>query len=133
MPFALVSANSTVASLNWMTAPGIEARRIAPLWRLLADIADEDWHEVVEMDSAQVVAAQYCPDWWSASTRLLIRRVRLDSAQGMGTVGVLAGGPLAASQVRGVDVAVGPSVTLIGQRDQPAGRPRVGGRITHSG
>ena len=25
--------------------------------------------------------AAYCPDWWPATTRLLIRRVRLDPAQ----------------------------------------------------
>jgi Transposase DDE domain group 1 len=30
------------------------------------------------MDSAQVAVAQYCPDWWPANTRLLIRRVLLN-------------------------------------------------------
>jgi Transposase DDE domain group 1 len=59
----------------------IGARRIAPLWRLLAGIAEEDWHEAIEMDNAQVAVAQYCPDWWPANTRLLIRRVALDPAQ----------------------------------------------------
>jgi hypothetical protein len=59
----------------------IGARRIAPLWRLLAGIAEDGWHEAIEMDSAQVAVAEYCPDWWPASTRLLIRRVRLDSEQ----------------------------------------------------
>jgi Transposase DDE domain group 1 len=54
------------------------ARRIAPLWRLLAGIADDDWHDAIDMDNAQVAVAEYCPDWWPASTRLLIRRVRLD-------------------------------------------------------
>ena len=31
---------------------------------------------------AQVAVAEYCPDWWPAATRLLIRRVRLDVAAG---------------------------------------------------
>jgi len=59
----------------------IGAKRIAPLWRLLAGVADDDWHDAIEMDNAQVAVAQYCPDWWPASTRLLIRRVLLDPAQ----------------------------------------------------
>ena len=33
------------------------------------------------MDNAQVAVAEYCPDWWPANTRLLIRRVALDPAQ----------------------------------------------------
>jgi Transposase DDE domain group 1 len=59
----------------------IGAKRIAPLWRLLAGIAEEDWHDAIEMDGAQVAVAEYCPDWWPADTRLLIRRVLLDPAQ----------------------------------------------------
>jgi hypothetical protein len=59
----------------------IGARRIAPLWRLLAGLAEGDWHDAIEMDNAQVAVAQYCPDWWPASSRLLIRRVALDPAQ----------------------------------------------------
>jgi DDE family transposase len=59
----------------------IGAKRIAPLWRLLAGIADDAWHDAIEMDGAQVAVAQYCPDWWPADTRLLIRRVRLDPEQ----------------------------------------------------
>jgi hypothetical protein len=59
----------------------IGAKRIAPLWRLLAGIAEEDWHDAIEMDGAQVAVAEYCPDWWPADTRLLIRRVALDPAQ----------------------------------------------------
>ena len=62
-------------------AYAIGAKRIAPLWRLLAGIAEDDWHEAIEMDNAQVAVAQYCPDWWPATTRLLIRRVLLDPAQ----------------------------------------------------
>jgi len=59
----------------------IGAKRIAPLWRLLDGIAEDDWHEAIEMDGAQVAVAGYCPDRWPASTRLLIRRVLLDPAQ----------------------------------------------------
>jgi hypothetical protein len=59
----------------------IGAKRIAPLWRLLAGIAEEDWHEAIDMDGAQVAVAEYCPDWWPADTRLLIRRVLLDPEQ----------------------------------------------------
>jgi hypothetical protein len=59
----------------------IGARRIAPLWRLLAGIAGDAWHDAIDMDGAQVAVAEYCPDWWPANTRLLIRRVLLDPAQ----------------------------------------------------
>ena len=59
----------------------IGAKRIAPLWRLLAGIADDDWHDAIDMDGAQVAVAEYCPDWWPADTRLLIRRVLLDPEQ----------------------------------------------------
>jgi len=59
----------------------IGAKRIAPLWRLLAGIAEDDWHDAIDMDGAQVAVAEYCPDWWPADTRLLIRRVLLDPAQ----------------------------------------------------
>jgi Transposase DDE domain group 1 len=59
----------------------IGAKRIAPLWRLLAGLAGGDWHDAIDMDRAQVAVAEYCPDWWPANTRLLIRRVRLDPAQ----------------------------------------------------
>jgi hypothetical protein len=56
----------------------IGAKRIAPLWRLLDGVAQDAWTDAVDMDGAQVAVAQYCPDWWPAATRLLIRRVRLD-------------------------------------------------------
>ena len=46
----------------------IGAKRIAPLWRLLAGIADDDWHDAIEMDNAQVAVAEYCPDWWPTNT-----------------------------------------------------------------
>jgi hypothetical protein len=59
----------------------IGAKRIAPLWRLLAGIAEDDWHDAIDMDGAQVAVAEYCPDWWPANTRLLVRRVALDPAQ----------------------------------------------------
>jgi len=59
----------------------IGAKRIAPLWRLLAGLAGDAWHDAIEMDGAQVAVAEYCPDWWPADTRLLVRRVALDPAQ----------------------------------------------------
>ena len=59
----------------------IGAKRIAPLWRLLAGLAEDDWHDAIDMDGAQIAVAGYCPDWWPADTRLLIRRVALDPAQ----------------------------------------------------
>ena len=59
----------------------IGAKRIAPLWRLLAGLADDAWHDAIDMDGAQVAVAEYCPDWWPADTRLLIRRVLLDPEQ----------------------------------------------------
>jgi hypothetical protein len=59
----------------------IGAKRIAPLWRLLSGIAEGDWRDAIGMDNAQVAVADYCPDWWPANTRLLIRRVALDPGQ----------------------------------------------------
>jgi hypothetical protein len=59
----------------------IGAKRIAPLWRLLGGIAEDDWQDATGMDGAQVAVAEYCPDWWPADTRLLVRRVLLDPAQ----------------------------------------------------
>ena len=59
----------------------IGAKRIAPLWRLLAGLSERDWAEAIDMDGAQVAVADYRPDWWPAKTFLLIRRVRLDIAQ----------------------------------------------------
>jgi hypothetical protein len=59
----------------------IGAKRIAPLWRLLAGIAEEDWHDAIDMSGAQVAVAEYCPDWWPANTALLVRRVLLDPEQ----------------------------------------------------
>jgi Transposase DDE domain group 1 len=59
----------------------IGAKRIAPLWRVLAGIAGDGWHDAIEMEHAQVAVADYCPDWWPATTRLIVRRVALDPAQ----------------------------------------------------
>jgi Transposase DDE domain group 1 len=60
----------------------IGAKRIAPLWRILDGVAETDWVDAIDMDRAQVAVAEYCPDWWPAATRLLIRRVRLDVTGG---------------------------------------------------
>jgi hypothetical protein len=59
----------------------IGAKRIAPLWRILDGVAESDWTDAIDMDGAQIAVAQYCPDWWPAATRLLIRRVRLAPEQ----------------------------------------------------
>ena len=59
----------------------IGAKRIAPLWRLLDGIAEDGWTEAISMDNAEVAVADYRPDWWPASTSLLIRRVRLAQEQ----------------------------------------------------
>jgi hypothetical protein len=59
----------------------IGAKRIAPLWRILGGVTDSDWTDAVDMDGAQVAVAGYCPDWWPAATRLLIRRVALAPEQ----------------------------------------------------
>ncbi len=59
----------------------IGARRIAPLWRLLDGISEDDWRDAIDMDGAQVAVADYRPDWWPANTSLLIRRVRLAPEQ----------------------------------------------------
>ena len=59
----------------------IGAKRIAPLWRLLDGIAEDDWRDAIEMDGAQVAVADYRPDWWPANTFLLIRRARLAPEQ----------------------------------------------------
>jgi Transposase DDE domain group 1 len=60
----------------------IGARRIAPLWRILDGVPADAWTDAIDMTNAQVAVASYCPDWWPAATRLLIRRVRLDPAAG---------------------------------------------------
>jgi len=59
----------------------IGAKHIAPLWRILAGVAEDDWTDAIDMDGAQVAVADYCPDWWPSATRLLIRRVRLAPEQ----------------------------------------------------
>ena len=59
------------AAHDELIAFAIGAKGIAPLWRLLAGIADDDWHDAMDMDGAQVAVAEYCPDWWPANTRLL--------------------------------------------------------------
>jgi hypothetical protein len=59
----------------------IGAKRITPLWAALAGVTETDWAEAIDMPGAQVAVAGYCPAWWPASTRLLIRRVRLHPDQ----------------------------------------------------
>jgi Transposase DDE domain group 1 len=59
----------------------IGAKRIAPLWRILDGVAEDDFTDAIDMDGAQIAVADYCPDWWPSATRLLIRRVALAPAQ----------------------------------------------------
>jgi DDE family transposase len=59
----------------------IGAKRIAPLWRILDGVAEGGWTDAVDIDGAQLAVAEYCPDWWPAATRLLIRRVALAPEQ----------------------------------------------------
>ena len=62
----------------------IGAKRIAPLWQLLAGIADDDWHDAIEMDDAQVaVGTVTARTGGPPAPRLLIRRVRLDRDPGL--------------------------------------------------
>lgn len=49
----------------------IGAKRIAPLWRLLSGLREDDWTEAIDMDGAQVAVADYRPVWWPAKTFLL--------------------------------------------------------------
>src|SRR4051812_9436347 len=60
----------------------IGARRTAPLWRLLDSVPADGWTDAIDMTGAQVAVVGYCPDWWLATTQLLIRRVRLDLDRG---------------------------------------------------
>src|SRR5258708_13808719 len=66
------------AAHNEHIASAIGARRIAPLWRLLDGIGEDDWRDATDMDNAQGAVAAWCPDWWPAATRLLVRRAPLD-------------------------------------------------------
>ena len=59
----------------------IGAKRIAPMWRLLSGLSEQDWTDAIDMDTAQVAVASYRPAWWPAKTEILIRRVKLDISQ----------------------------------------------------
>jgi hypothetical protein len=59
----------------------IGAKRIAPMWRLLAGLSEKDWVAAVGMDGAQVAVSSYRPAWWPSNTEILIRRVKLDISQ----------------------------------------------------
>ena len=69
-------------------AAGLLRRALAALpaaargGRILDGVAETDWTDAIDMTNAQVAIAEYCPDWWPAATRLLIRRVRLDVSAG---------------------------------------------------
>ena len=78
---------STGNSLVWRSCEGVEfaigAKRIAPLWRLLAGLSDKDWTDAVGMDGAQVAVSSYRPAWWPSKTEVLIRRVTLGHLAGV--------------------------------------------------
>ena len=57
------------------------AKRMAPLWRLLAGIAEDAWQDAMDMDGAEVAVAEYCGDWWGGNKALLVSGVALDEAQ----------------------------------------------------
>jgi hypothetical protein len=57
----------------------IGAKRIAALWRTSDTVGKSDWGDAIDMPGAQVAVDNYIPAWWPTDTRLLIRRVRLDS------------------------------------------------------
>ena len=59
----------------------IGAKRITPIWAALAGLQETDWAAAIDMPGAQVAVTGYCPAWWPANTRLLIRRVRLEVDQ----------------------------------------------------
>lgn len=59
----------------------IGAKRIAPLWQILDGLNEADWTDAIDMTGAQVAVAEYCPDWWPAAARLLIRRIGLAPEQ----------------------------------------------------
>ena len=71
----------TVAAHCEAVGFAIGAKRIAPLWRTVAGIAESDWVPALDMPGAHVAIADYRPAWWPANTRLLIRRVHLDLCQ----------------------------------------------------
>jgi Transposase DDE domain group 1 len=72
----------------------IGARRIAPLWRLLDGIAEEDWHDAIEMDNAQVAVAEYCPEQVSADPRSRRRRTLHPDQRALPFPGLAAAGPV---------------------------------------
>ncbi len=59
----------------------LEHRRREPAMRGRHGDPEGRCSDAIAMDRAQVAVADYRPDWWPASTVLLIRRVRLDSCQ----------------------------------------------------
>jgi len=44
------------------------------------------WTDAIDMTDGTVAVASYCPNWWPAATRLLIRRVRLDPCTAAGQI-----------------------------------------------
>jgi len=38
------------------------------MWRLLATMAEDDWVDAIDIPGVQVAVAEYCPDWWPATS-----------------------------------------------------------------
>jgi hypothetical protein len=57
------AADLAVAAHREGVGFAIGAKRIAPLWRTLAGIAESDWVEAIDMPGAQVALADYRPAW----------------------------------------------------------------------
>ena len=57
----------------------IGAKRITTVWRALSGLTESDWADAIDMPNAQVAVSRYAPHDWPEGTRLLIRRVRIDT------------------------------------------------------
>jgi hypothetical protein len=55
------AADLAVAAHREGVSFAIGAKRIAPLWRTLAGIAESDWVQAIDMLGAQVAIAEYRP------------------------------------------------------------------------
>ena len=81
MPATSPGNSPGVAHLEGI-AFAIGAKRIAPLWRLLSGIGEDDWTDAIDMDDAQVAVADYRPAWWPSATgcffwKTLSKRTRI--------------------------------------------------------
>jgi hypothetical protein len=60
----------------------VSVPRSQAMWKALAQIPDEAWHDALEMPSAQVAEITYTPQGWKAEPlRLIVRRTVFSAAQ----------------------------------------------------